>query len=283
MSMTKWVHDPQFIPGTLVRAESINDRFNGISSSIESIVDTYEGFSIRLPANFEGQTLIPEQTLTNKIFYLDENGDITLYSLDTFDTAVQLAVDKAGAAADSAAQADQIKTDTNAIKTEAQRWANESYGIEISAGLYSGKHWSEQSRRWSETAYGTEVATGKYSSLHWSEQAKKWSETAYNTEVEIGLYSAKHWAEQARLWSETAYGTEVASGAYSALHWSEQAKKWATTAEDTEVKPGSFSAYHYMKKAEAQADRAESFADALDVVVVNQRLDDLEILALAGL
>lgn len=238
MSMTKWVHDPQFIPGTLVRAESINDRFNGISSSIESIVDTYEGFSIRLPANFEGQTLIPEQTLTNKIFYLDENGDVTLYSLDTFDTAVQLSVDKAAAAADSASYAEQMKDETVGYRDKAQEWANASYGAEVETGLYSGKHWAEQ--------------------------AKKWSETSADEEVEPGLYSARHWADQSE-------------------GWADKAKQWSDASVGVEVEPGRFSARHWQQKAREQADRAEYFADALDVDAVAARLDEIELLALAGL
>lgn len=104
MSNSFWNHTSPFVPGTLVRAESVNVKFDGVGVAFDAIEAAF-GLQITMSPGFTGNTTIPPQTYPNKIVYIDGSGNFGLYSLATFQASVDAAAASASAAAGSASAA----------------------------------------------------------------------------------------------------------------------------------------------------------------------------------
>lgn len=77
-----------FVQGTSVRSSAVNFQFDALQSAFdltEGILNT----TIKLPAGFSGNGQIPDKTVEKTLVYINQQGDVDLYSLNTFDNHVQ--------------------------------------------------------------------------------------------------------------------------------------------------------------------------------------------------
>jgi hypothetical protein len=71
------------VAGSTIRSDKYNSDNTGIVSAFESVeLDLTK--RVTLPATFTGNQVIPEVTVKDTFFYIDENGDVTLYPAATF-------------------------------------------------------------------------------------------------------------------------------------------------------------------------------------------------------
>lgn len=71
-----WQHLDPFTPGTLIRADSINVKFDGIATSLAEFNNTLDTRMIKLPAGFQGTSSIPEKTLLDGYFTVTVSGNV---------------------------------------------------------------------------------------------------------------------------------------------------------------------------------------------------------------
>lgn len=89
MSWKPWTFTEPYIPYTPIRAEAVNPNFNGISASFTYIAQELNQFRPRLPANFTGNTAIPEGGYTSTLLGIDEFGNMALIDKAAFKLEAQ--------------------------------------------------------------------------------------------------------------------------------------------------------------------------------------------------
>lgn len=75
-SVAHWEHANPFKPGTLIRADAANVKFDGISENLKRISQALRSGIIRLPDSFEGNSQVPEKTLKRSFIWVNEDGNI---------------------------------------------------------------------------------------------------------------------------------------------------------------------------------------------------------------
>ncbi|MFV0511285.1 MAG: hypothetical protein ACK5M8_18855 [Shewanella algae] len=73
-----WQDNSPFIQGTTIRATPMNTKLGGISANLQQITAQINGFAIKLPSNFVGETEIPLQPYTDSLLYINKQGDMDL-------------------------------------------------------------------------------------------------------------------------------------------------------------------------------------------------------------
>lgn len=129
MANSFWQHTSQFLAGTLVRADSMNSKLNGIEAGFE-LVEARLDAQITLPPEFTGNTTIPNQTFANKIVYIDGSGNLGLYSISGFQTDVANTATNASTASSAASAA---AASASAASTYASNAAQSAAGMMLTS------------------------------------------------------------------------------------------------------------------------------------------------------
>lgn len=74
----------EFVPGTMVRASSLNAQFQAVEAAFDEVQVEALGLAVAMPADFEGVTQIPLGVYPSKIVWVDELGNVDLLDVDTF-------------------------------------------------------------------------------------------------------------------------------------------------------------------------------------------------------
>jgi hypothetical protein len=82
-----WEFVGRFIPGTTVRAEPVNDKFDGIESGFEAIEGELDR-SIRLPNTYTGTRSLPEVDPRECLLYINASNQLALYGMASFTASV---------------------------------------------------------------------------------------------------------------------------------------------------------------------------------------------------
>jgi len=77
-ALTHWQDNSPFVMRTTIRAQPMNTKMGGISANLQEITAKINGFVIKLPENFTGNTEIAEQDYANKLIYINKDGDVDL-------------------------------------------------------------------------------------------------------------------------------------------------------------------------------------------------------------
>lgn len=70
-----WKHIQKFIPGTLVRADSMNEKLDGVAQTLEALVMALQQNLITTPDTLQGSTEIPERTIEDAFLHFTLAGD----------------------------------------------------------------------------------------------------------------------------------------------------------------------------------------------------------------
>lgn len=188
--LESWEHDNRFEPGTVIRAETVNLKFDGIATNLGQIVWTLNHETVRFPEGFTGNTQIPNQTTANSLLFINENDDIALYPVATFDAQISevasntaLTLSYRDTTRQTRDEVKQIHTqavaDTESIKsqavTETQAIKGETEAIRNSA--ISAQSAAEQARDQSQASATTAANHASAASGH-TETAKSWARQA---------------------------------------------------------------------------------------------------------
>lgn len=82
-----WEFVGRFIPGTTVRAEPVNDKFDGIESAFEAVEGELDR-SIRLPATYTGTRSLPEVDPRECLLYVNASNQLSFYAMAAFNASV---------------------------------------------------------------------------------------------------------------------------------------------------------------------------------------------------
>lgn len=70
-----WEHNDPFQPGMLIRADSVNVKFDGVAASLRNTRDVIQTRMIALPTTMAGNPVIPEKPITDGFAYFTVAGD----------------------------------------------------------------------------------------------------------------------------------------------------------------------------------------------------------------
>ena len=121
MPITPWKHDNPFVPGTTVRADSANFKFNGIAANFEAIAARLNNKTIELPGTFIGQVKIPEKSVANTLLFINSAGNMDVFSKTQFDLDVS---NTATLASQVATNAGQVATNTSQVASNTSQVAS---------------------------------------------------------------------------------------------------------------------------------------------------------------
>ncbi|MCH7421306.1 hypothetical protein [Shewanella sp. MM_2022_3] len=76
--LSYWQDNSPFVTGTTIRAPAMNTKLGGISASLQQITAQINGFVVKLPPNFVGNTEIPLQSYTDTLLYINKQGNLDL-------------------------------------------------------------------------------------------------------------------------------------------------------------------------------------------------------------
>lgn len=76
--LSYWQDTSPFATGTTIRATPMNTKMGGISANLQAITAQINGFVIKLPPNFVGNTEIANQTYTDTLLYINKSGNMDL-------------------------------------------------------------------------------------------------------------------------------------------------------------------------------------------------------------
>lgn len=76
--LSYWQDTSPFVNGTTIRATPMNTKMGGISANLQAITAQINGFVIKLPANFVGNTEIANQSYTDTLLYINKQGNMDL-------------------------------------------------------------------------------------------------------------------------------------------------------------------------------------------------------------
>lgn len=73
-----WRDDSPFMRGTVIRSLPMNTKLGGISVNLQQITAQINGFAIKLPDTFIGDTQIPNKPYTDSLLYINKDGNADL-------------------------------------------------------------------------------------------------------------------------------------------------------------------------------------------------------------
>lgn len=73
-----WQDDAPFVGRTSIRATPMNAKLGGISANLQQITAKINGFVIKLPSTFVGNTEIPNKSYTDTLLYINTDGNVDL-------------------------------------------------------------------------------------------------------------------------------------------------------------------------------------------------------------
>lgn len=73
-----WQHTDPFEPGTLIRADALNVKFDGIAASLVNMQATLFDNVIILPSTMQGNHVLPEKTMLDAFIYVNQQGDMDI-------------------------------------------------------------------------------------------------------------------------------------------------------------------------------------------------------------
>ncbi|MCU7962420.1 hypothetical protein L5M28_07485 [Shewanella sp. SW32] len=76
--LSYWQDTSPFVNGTTIRATPMNTKMGGISASLQAITAQINGFVVKLPPNFVGNTEIANQSYTDTLLYINKQGNMDL-------------------------------------------------------------------------------------------------------------------------------------------------------------------------------------------------------------
>lgn len=76
--LSYWQDTSPFATGTTIRATPMNTKLGGISANLQVITAQINGFVVKLPPNFVGNTEIANQTYTDTLLYINKQGNMDL-------------------------------------------------------------------------------------------------------------------------------------------------------------------------------------------------------------
>ncbi|MCG9964622.1 hypothetical protein [Shewanella cutis] len=76
--LSYWQDASPFVTGTTVRSAPMNAKLGGISANLQQITAQINGFVVKLPPNFVGNTEIPLQPYADTLLYINKQGNMDL-------------------------------------------------------------------------------------------------------------------------------------------------------------------------------------------------------------
>lgn len=76
--LSYWQDTSPFVTGTTIRATPMNTKLGGIAANLQVITAQINGFVVKLPPNFVGNTEIANQTYTDTLLYINKQGNMDL-------------------------------------------------------------------------------------------------------------------------------------------------------------------------------------------------------------
>lgn len=76
--LSYWQDTSPFVIGTTIRATPMNTKMGGIAANLQVITAQINGFVVKLPPNFIGNTEIENQTYTDTLLYINKQGNMDL-------------------------------------------------------------------------------------------------------------------------------------------------------------------------------------------------------------
>lgn len=76
--LSYWQDASPFVTGTTIRAPAMNTKLGGISANLQQITAQINGFVVKLPSNFVGNTEIPLQPYADTLLYINKQGNMDL-------------------------------------------------------------------------------------------------------------------------------------------------------------------------------------------------------------
>lgn len=76
--LSYWQDTSPFVTGTTIRATPMNTKLGGISANLQVITAQINGFVVKLPPNFVGNTEIANQSYTDTLLYINKQGNMDL-------------------------------------------------------------------------------------------------------------------------------------------------------------------------------------------------------------
>lgn len=157
MTLTPWMHENAFLPGTIVRADSMNVKLDGIAQAIQAICNQINQKIPNLPATFTGETQIPEKTLPNTLLLINSAGAMDLYPKAQFDTDVANAATAAAQAATSATTAQTLTNQAQVHEQNAEEYAEAAFNSAAAAAAFAES--AEQAKDDTMAALDTRLGT----------------------------------------------------------------------------------------------------------------------------
>ncbi|WP_351122554.1 hypothetical protein [Shewanella sp. T24-MNA-CIBAN-0130] len=77
-ALTYWRDTSPFVMRTTIRATPVNTKFGALSANLQQITAQINGFVVKLPETFIGNTQIAAQSYTDKLVYINKAGDMDL-------------------------------------------------------------------------------------------------------------------------------------------------------------------------------------------------------------
>lgn len=242
MANSFWNFLSRFVPGTTVRAEPVNDQFDGITAAFDAI-ESELGKRIKLPTTFTGNAALPESSPLNSLISINSAGDMAFYALGPFDAAVADTLAKhtavVGMHGDVVTRSNDVTTKHTQINgwratIEAQHTAVNGWHSAVSGWRNEVATWHPQVQGWRN-----EVST-------WRNEVSTWRGQVLSSQADV---STKHTAVSGWHGQVSTWQAQVAAN--RAL-----AEAWANNAEDlpiSGVTPTAYSARHWALKAQAIA------------------------------
>lgn len=76
--LSYWQDASPFVTGTTIRAPAMNAKLGGVSANLQQITAQINGFVVKLPSNFVGNTEIPLQPYADTLLYINKQGNMDL-------------------------------------------------------------------------------------------------------------------------------------------------------------------------------------------------------------
>ena len=76
--LSYWQDTSPFVTGTTIRAPAMNAKLGGISACLQQMTAQINGFVVKLPPNFVGNTAIPLQPYADSLLYINKQGNMDL-------------------------------------------------------------------------------------------------------------------------------------------------------------------------------------------------------------
>ncbi|GLP95287.1 hypothetical protein [Paraferrimonas sedimenticola] len=77
-TLSYWQNGDPFVPDTLIEAEEMNAKLNGISVNLRQITEQLNDNHLKLPESFVGSTTIPDGAYADSLLHINQDGDVDL-------------------------------------------------------------------------------------------------------------------------------------------------------------------------------------------------------------